>query len=218
MSACFLQLLGQTDVVLQVVLAALGIEQVTGVAQRAFAQGTGFQHRVHGDTHVVDPVERVKDAEHINTVLGRLLHEVAHHVVGIVGVTDRVGGAQQHLEKDVGCGLAQTCQALPGIFFQETQGHVKGGTAPTLHTEQAGKHTRVVRRDLFHVVAAHARGKQRLVGVAHGGVGQQHLRLVLHPLGKAFGSQLLELVAAAFGNRRGQIAAGFDWDGQRQRR
>jgi vacuolar-type H+-ATPase subunit B/Vma2 len=75
------QLLGQADVVFQVVFAALGVEQVAGVAQRAFAQCAGVDHRVHRHAHVVDPVERVETRKHVHAVFRRLLHKVAHHVV-----------------------------------------------------------------------------------------------------------------------------------------
>jgi hypothetical protein len=47
-----------------------------------------------------------------------------------------------------------------------------------------------MRRNGGHVIGAHAGGKQRLVRVAHGGVGQQHLRLVFHPLAENLGPVL----------------------------
>ena len=191
MGAGLFQLLGQINVVLEVVLAALGIEQVAGVTQGSFAQGASLNDCVHRHAHVIDPVKRVKNAEHIDATFRRLLHKVAHHVVRVVGVAHRVGGAQQHLEQDVGCGFAQARQSLPRVLLQEAQGHVKGGAAPAFHREQLRQHAGVVRRNIDHVVGAHASGKQRLVGVAHGGVGQQHLRLGLHPVCELAGAQFL---------------------------
>jgi hypothetical protein len=91
--AGFFQLLGEADIVFEVVFAAFAVEQVTGVAQGAFAQRTRFDHRIHGDAHVVDPVQGIENAENINPIFRRLLHEVAHDVVGIIGVANRIGGA-----------------------------------------------------------------------------------------------------------------------------
>jgi hypothetical protein len=116
----------------------------------------------------------------------------------------------------LGVRLAQAGQALPGVFLQKAQRHVECGTAPAFQREQLRQHARIVRRDGCHVVGTHAGGKQRLVRVAHGGVGQQHLRLVFHPLAEAFGSQLFEQVARALGNGRGQVARRFDGLGQGQ--
>ena len=74
---------------------------------RAFAQRAGLEHRVDRHAHVLDPVERVEHAEQVDAAGRRLLHEVAHHVVGIVGVANRVRAAQQHLEQQVRHRLAQ---------------------------------------------------------------------------------------------------------------
>ncbi len=95
-----------------------------------------FDHRVHGDAHVLDPVEAVEHAEHIDAGFGGLAHKFLHHVVGVVGVADAVGGAQQHLRHDVGHGCAQIAQALPGAFLQEAIGDIKGRAAPAFHREQ----------------------------------------------------------------------------------
>ena len=87
---CLFQLLGEIDVVLQVVLTALGIEQIPGLAQRPFAQGAGFDHSIHGHTHVVYPVQGVKDTEYIDAVFGCLLYKIANHVVRVVGVSNSI--------------------------------------------------------------------------------------------------------------------------------
>ena len=71
--------------------------------------------------------------------------------------------------------------------------------APPQHSSEnrLRQRMRVIRRDGQHVGSAHARGEQRLVGVAHGGVGQQYLLLFAHPLRKSFRPERLQAVAAA---------------------
>ena len=59
-----------------------------------------------------------------------------------------------------------------------------------------------------HVVGAHARGQQRLVGVAECGVGEQQALLLRGPLGEAFGAELVEQLARAVGRRAGDRARG----------
>ena len=59
-------------------------------------------------------------------------------------------------------------------------------------------------------MGAHAGGEQRLVRVAHGGVGEQHLRLLQHPVGKALGAQFEQLLPMAVGCRRVEITLGLD--------
>ena len=71
--AGLLQLLGEVDVVLEVVLGPRGVEDVAGVADRRLAQRAGFDHGVHRHAHVVHPVERVEDAEDVDALLGCLL-------------------------------------------------------------------------------------------------------------------------------------------------
>ena len=65
-------------------------------------------------------------------------------------------------------------------------------------------------RDAQHVYAAHARGEQRLMGITQGGVGDQCARLGAHPFGKFSGAKLLEQVAAAGRDRRGDVRSGLD--------
>ncbi len=216
--AGLLQLSGEVDVVLEVEFRAALVEQVAGVAQGAFAQRTALDDGIHGDTHVVHPVQRVEDTEDVDAVLSRLLHEVAHNVVAVVGIADGVGGAQQHLEKDVRHLLAQALQAFPGVFLEKAQSNVEGGAAPAFEREQPGRHPCVVGRDGLHVVGAHAGGEQRLVGVAHRGIGQQDLRLRLHPFREAFGTEFLQPVAATGRDRCIQVAMGPDRFRQGERR
>jgi hypothetical protein len=58
-------------------------------------------------------------------------------------------------------------------------------------------------RGLEHVVRAHARGQQRLVRVAPGGVGQQHAPVLAHRPGPRLGALGDQKVAPACGRRSG---------------
>ena len=216
MRASGLELFGNAHVVFQVVLGACAVEQVGGVADRAFAQGASLYDGVHRHAHVFDPVERVKYTKQVDAAIGCLLHEVAHDVVGVVGVAHGVGAAQQHLQQHVRDAGAQVGQAFPGVFLEEAQGHVERGATPAFQREQLAQLLRVKRRDRQHVGRAHARGKKRLVRIAHRGVGEQHLGLFQHPLGKALGPQFAQPVACAGRYRGSAVRSGQNrpWQGQ----
>ena len=143
------------------------------------AERAGLEHRVHRHAHVLDPVERVEDAEHVDAAPRRLLHEVAHDVVGIVGVADRVGAAQQHLEQDVRASRSRSCASRShGSSFRKRMRDVEGRPAP--HSSENRLRQRRARSAAAiaqHVVRAHARGQQRLVRVAQRRVGEQHALL-----------------------------------------
>ena len=166
------------DVVLEVVLRLARIAEVAGVADRRLAQLARLAHGVDRDAHVLDPVERVEDAEQVDAGARRLLDEVAHDVVGIVRVADRVRRAQQHLQQQVRHRRAQLVQPLPRTLLQEAHRHVEGRAAPAFDREQVRHQARVVRRDRREVVRAEARRQQRLVRIAHRRVRQQHALLL----------------------------------------
>ena len=94
--------LRQLDVVVEVYLRLVRVAQVAGVADRRLAQLAGLEHRLDGDAHVRDPVERVEDAEQVDAApRRRCATKKPHDVVRIVGVADGVGRAQQHLQQQV---------------------------------------------------------------------------------------------------------------------
>ncbi len=207
MRAGFFQLPGHADVILEVKLGALRIENVARVANRRFAYATGFDYAIHGHAHVVYPVERIEDAENIHAGCGCLANEKLHHVIRIIGVTHGIGRAQQHLERNVRHARAQVGQPLPRVFFQKAQGHIESGAAPAFHGEQLRQQAGIVRRDVQHVTRAHACGKQRLMRIAHAGVGQHHLRIGAQPLRKTLRTQCFQAVACAGWRRIGQLPA-----------
>ncbi len=66
MRAGGLQLLGHADIVFQVVFGPVRVAQVAGIADRAFADLAGGDHRIHRHPHVLDPVQRIEHPEHVD--------------------------------------------------------------------------------------------------------------------------------------------------------
>ncbi len=196
-----LELFREIDVVLEVVLGAHRVEDVAGVADRRLGNLARLADRVDRDAHVLHPVQAVEDAEHVHAGLGRLLHEEAHDVVRVVGVTDAVGRAQQHLLHQVGHGRRQVGEPLPRVLVQEAHRDVEGRPAPGLDREQLRQPARVVRRDAQHVVRPHARRHQRLVCIPEGGVGDQRHLAGLHECRDRLGAVAVEYLAHAVGRR-----------------
>ncbi len=191
-----LQLFGEANVVGEIVTARR-VGEIAGVADGGLAELALLEHRVHRQAHVLDPVEAIEDTKEVDTRFGRLLDEVANHIIGVVLVADTVGTAQQHLQQDVRDRLADGRQALPGVFLQEAHGDVEGGAAPALQRQKVGQEPRVVGRHLEHVVAAHAGRDQGLMRVTKGGVGDQRAWFGQHPLSELLRSQLRQTLPAA---------------------
>ena len=117
-----------------------------------------------------------------------MLDEAGHDVVGVVGVADGIGAAEEHLEADVGDAFAEFAQAFPWVLLEEAHGGVEGGAAPHLEGEEVGGSVRNGFRDGEHVVGAHAGGDEGLVRVPHGGVGDEEAFFVFDPVGKFGGA------------------------------
>ena len=69
---------------------AVRVEDIAGVADGAFTDLAAVDNRIHGDTHVFNPVEAVKHAEHVNAGFCRLADKFLHHIVRVVGVANAV--------------------------------------------------------------------------------------------------------------------------------
>ena len=187
------QFLGHVDVVFQVILGAVGVEDVAGITDRRLADGLLFSTTASIATRMFSTQLRLSNTRNTSTpVFRRLAHEFLHHVVGVVGVADAIRGAQQHLRHQVGHRLAQVAQALPRAFLQEAVGHVESRAAPTFDAEKLRQVGGIGRRHLDHVDRAHPRRQQRLVPVAHGGVGHQQPLLRRHPVGHGLRALVLE--------------------------
>ena len=180
-SAGLFQLAGHADIVVQIILGAVGIEDVAGIADGRFAELALAAHRIHGHAHVIDPVEAVEDAEQIDAAGRRLPDEVPDHIVGIVGVANAVGAAQKHLQKQVRRALAHQRQPFPRIFRQEAHRDVKRRAAPAFERQELRQRARIDAGDPGDVLRAHPRRQKRLVRVTHRRVGDEHAILLPHP-------------------------------------
>ena len=179
MGARGLELARELQVVVEGVLALVRVAQVARVADRRLAQLAGLEHRIDRDAHVLDPVERVEDAEQVDAACGGLRDEIA---------APRCRGSwrsRRHWPRAAasaaaGSGsAARSCdEALPGVFLQEAHRHVEGRAAPALQREQLRQRdSRSRARSPCMSMRAHARREQRLMRVAHRRVGEQHALL-----------------------------------------
>ena len=184
MRAHLFEFLRKLHVVLERIFVALFVEEIAGVTNRAFANGVGVLHGLHRGLEVGQVIERIKDPENIHAVLGRMFHKRLYDVVRIIGVTHRVGAAEEHLETNVRHGLAQLAQALPRIFAQETHRRVKRRPAPHLQAEKIRRAARDGVGGVEHILRAHARGEQALVRVTQRGISDQQALLLACPRGE----------------------------------
>ena len=120
MSAGVFQAARQVEVVLQIVLRTRRIGDIAGIAKADFRQSLRpLAHRPNAGLHRLHPVEAVEDAEYVDPRFGRLLDEAYDQIIGIGRIAHGIRAAQQHLKANVGNGLAQLREPLPGIFFQK---------------------------------------------------------------------------------------------------
>ncbi|SMX50740.1 hypothetical protein PEV8663_04786 [Pelagimonas varians] len=204
MRPCGLQLLPHGNVVFQVIFGAVRIQNIAGIANCALKHPAGIQHRIHRHAHVFHPVQAVKHPEHINAGFRGLFDKELHHIVRIIGVAHAIGTAQQHLRHHIGHGFAQIAQALPRAFLQEPVGHIKGRPAPTFDAEQLRQVVGISGRCADHIHRPHPCRQQRLVPVAHGGVGDQQMGLRRQPIGHGLRALGLQQGFGAVTRRGGQ--------------
>ena len=165
--AGFYDLLGELQVVIQGVEVFLRRRKVTGIRHGHLCHGgIRLEYGVDGWAHLGDIVKRIENAEDIHAGLSRFLHEGAAHRIRVRGIAHGIAPAQEHLDVLVRHRLAQQIQAHPGILVEEAHGHVIGSTAPCLHGEEIWGQARHGLCRGNQGGAAHAGGKQGLVGIA----------------------------------------------------
>ena len=191
------QLLGQSDVVFEGILVALWIKDVARVADGSFTDGVGIIHGRHRHAEIRRVVQRVEHPEDVHAGRGSVLHEAGHDIVRIVGVSDGVAAAEQHLEADVRNLAAQLAQTLPRILVQKAHRGVEGRAAPHLQREQPRRAARERIGHREHVGAADPRGHQALVRIAKGRVCDEQPLLLAGPVGELFRPQFEQQVACS---------------------
>ena len=152
-----LQVLHHLDVLLQ------GVDRAGGEADGTGGVSALLHGLINGNLQIAHIVQRVKDADDVDAVLHRVLHEFADHIVGVVLIAQDVLAAQEHLELGVGHLGADLTQPLPGVLLQVAQADVKGGAAPHLGGVEASLVHRL--QDGLELVIGEPRGDQRLICV-----------------------------------------------------
>ena len=130
-----LQLLGDADIIGERIFGAVRIENVAGVADRALGELACLANGIDRDAHILDPVEAIENTEEIDAV-GGPADEIFHDIVGIIGVADAIGAAQQHLGQKIWRPLAHEGEALPRILGEKSHRDVESRAAPAFEREQ----------------------------------------------------------------------------------
>ena len=195
--SALLKFLCHPDIILQIIFVPAGIHDVAGVAQRRLCDLALVQHLVQRDFHSRNPVQRIEDAEHVDTALRRLLHELPDDIVRIIFVPHRVRAADQHLKQDVRNLLTQLVQPLPRRFLQESVRGIEGSAAPHLQRERILLVQSHCRSDLGHIDGPHPRRHQGLLRVPHRSVGDQQFLLVQDPVFHKFRSVSVQQLLGA---------------------
>ncbi len=131
-SAHFLQFLDHLHIL------SVSVDRRGGVGDSTGSDSACIDGGFHGNLQIIHIVQRVEDTDDVNAVLNSLLNKQLHEIIGIVGVTQNILAAQQHLQlgaRHLGADLAQT---LPGIFVQVAQADIKGSAAPALGGVETG--------------------------------------------------------------------------------
>ena len=141
----------------------VGVHRAEGVADAALDMGPLLVGRLDGGLQVAGVVQRVEDADDVDAIGHRLLHEVLHRVVGVGAVAQHVLAAEQHLQLLVGQLPAQDAQPVPRVLVQKADAAVEGRAAPALHREVGD----LIHfgQDGTHLIHGHAGGQQGLMGV-----------------------------------------------------
>ena len=163
--AHLLQLAAELDKIVLVV------DGRNGIGKSRLDLSTVFLGGLDGLLQIAHVVERVENADDVDSVFNALGAELVHHVVGIVLVAENVLTAEEHLQLRVRQVRAQLAQALPWVLVQEAQAAVEGRAAPALEGIVADGVEHLTGGE--HILQRHARGRLRLMRVTQDGIGDQ---------------------------------------------
>ena len=124
-------------------------------------------------------IHRIEDAKDINAYLHGLFHKGIHHVIGVVAIGNQILTSQEHRQRSVGHESFQGARPLPGIFTQETVGHIECGPTPDLHAVE----TTLVHflGHPLHIRGAHASREDGLLAIAKGSIAYLNRILLFWP-------------------------------------
>ena len=195
--AHLLELLGHAHVILERELVAFLVENIARVTERGFTDRMGLLHRIHGDPQIRQVIERVKNSENVYATRRRMFHKAGHQRVGIIRIAHCVGSTEEHLETNVRHVGPKFTQSFPRILVKKSHGGVKSSATPHFQRIQLGGPAGQMPGAGDHVVTAHPRRHERLMGVTKSRVGNQEALLFQRPLGELFGPELQQQLAGA---------------------
>jgi hypothetical protein len=139
------------------------VHRTQGVGDSPLGVLTQAPDRLQRHLDIAHVVHGVEYPEYVHPVVGRTLHELRDHIVGVMAIAQNVLAAEQHLLRRIRHGFFQFPDPLPGILPQVADAGIEGGPTPGFQ----GPETHLVqfRRDRQHVIEAHPGGQQRLVGI-----------------------------------------------------
>ena len=155
------------------------MHRTQGIGDGALGMLAHFPHRLQRHLDIAHVVHGIEHAKYVDPVVGGTVHELLHHVVRVVAVSQDILPAEQHLLGCIGHGFLQFANALPGILTQVADTGVEGSASPGFQGPEA--YLIEFFRDGQHVVQSQARCEQGLVGVAQYDVGNtQGAFIVIH--------------------------------------
>src|SRR5271156_580716 len=197
MSADLDNLVNEVQVIVQVVFL-LGIQHVATVAYGGLDHAASLIYGLHTNLKLVDVVQSIEDAEHINAVLLGLFAEMVDGVVGQRRISNAVGTTQKHLEGYIGHKFPHLPQAVPRILVQEAHGDVERCSTPALQAVAVAQSPACLPGNVQEINSSDPGCKQRLVGITPGSVHQQAAFVGADRLGKCLGSFLVDDVFPSF--------------------
>ena len=108
-------------------------------------------------------VQTVKNTNNIDSVGNRFLYKILYHIICIGTITKNVLSSEQHLELCIFESITEFTKSFPWVFFQETQGSIKGSAAPAFY--RMITHFIQFIHDRHHLFCCHSGGNQRLMSV-----------------------------------------------------
>ena len=139
-----------------------------GVRHRGLYRAARLFGRLDGGLEVARVVQRIKNTQDVDTVFHGKLAELAHDVVAVMTISEKVLSAQQHLKLGIGDGLTQRAQSVPRVLAQETYAGVERSAAPRL--ECVIPYLIQFIRNGKHLVQAHTGSRLGLMRVAEDGL------------------------------------------------
>ena len=152
------QLTGELEIIFQVVHAAIGIGNVSSVADGCLDNTSSLANCIDAKPHIFQIVERVEYTKDVHASVLGMLAELVHNIVRVAGVANRVGAAEEHLEGDVRHRFPHMCKAIPRALAKKSHAHIEGSPSPILDRVGVGQSDTTGIGDIEHVDSAHPGG------------------------------------------------------------